>query len=299
MKYLNSYVDFVGESFESTPKVNAEDMKNINELVPKLIEVITGPEIAKDKYTKVGEFHFDGMPGKSGPWRASVRIWVGNDLPEAAAYYQTNDIHNPNDNHIVFQQKDLKDMYWMFVIWGYISGEHSVFAEYIKNFFIHEMIHAKDPDCNFDKINKSAPVTDPKAYYSSIHEFDAYSSAFLEAIERNVLLTLKEDKSSKKTLIKVLDNLSDFFSNYGKKQVRLLDETLDLFQGPAKRNFLQQIAKWGERFVRRTFNITLPKHMIDIFNGLNAVFHFNPKAHENFMSMFNQMVEDLKLKLEK
>ena len=132
-----------------------DEKDQVEKIIPKIIDIIKGPLISKDKYKEVGWINYqsaDKQPGK-------VFVYVGNDNPTAGGYFQTNDPKNPEDNIILIQQQPFFEYFinnTQFIPVGgimnaaakFLTGDENQGIEAVRRVLKHELIHAKDPAIN-------------------------------------------------------------------------------------------------------------------------------------------------------
>ena len=87
---------------EGIIQLTSKERDQIESLLPKIIDVITGPKLDSSKYEWVGIIYYEFADKTNG----KTEVFVSNDDPKSSGYFQTGDPNNPNDNEIV-----IMDMY--------------------------------------------------------------------------------------------------------------------------------------------------------------------------------------------
>jgi hypothetical protein len=269
-----------------TPK----ERDQIENIIPKIIDLIKGPQIKPNEYKQVDWIYYqfaDKTPG-------SVFVYVGNDKPESNGYFWTNDPKNPNDNVIVIQQNNFSH-YFGFISKAqkFLAGDEDVGIEYLRQTLKHELIHAKDPAMNQHYLKEPYDPNKIEVYYKSWAEFQTMTGQFLESIIAGVDRLLATDFSDKEAK-KVETALSEILNFFAGKSKNLSQDTFDFIQNTKSRNFFQRLIKNIENFT----GIHPTGNSLSIYLAyISAIKRYHPSAYNEFLKDLYKTIDQAKDKL--
>lgn len=272
---------------EGIISLTPEERSQVEDLIPDIIEAISGDYIGDNMQLEIGEI--DAISADKTPIK--VKIYVGNNLSlkNADGYYQTNDPKNPTDNQIVIQQfhfspyfkglsgLDLK-------LTKLATGNENVGLEKLRKVLKHELIHAKDPAENQHYSNRGYKSDDAEIYYKSWTEFQTMTGQFFEAITTGVDRALRLGMS-KDDILKALNNILQYYS--GKTKI-FNQEAKDFIQGTGKRNIFQSIIN---------FFTKLKSAIEDYAEFLFMIKKYNPEGYKEFLTDLYKTVDQAKDRL--
>ncbi len=303
MKFIKTFEKFKTDDdiayagyYDQTIKFSPEEYKQVDDLMPKIIEKIKGPIIPKDTKEIVGTIIYNTSPrvdpysseeySKKGEvYQAKCEIFVGNDNEGAYAYYDRYDRNNTEDNEIVIQQNAFRSAFKKNAFSEFFFGTNDKPQELVKATLLHELTHAKDPLCNHE-------YTSFDNYYSSPKEFQAFTNQFLALFESLIIKSLSGDSSQKNKdkINRILEDLEDWFVS--RQKGFLSGETLDFFHGQFKQNFLQKFAhKIASPFKRFLDNFTEIYLLFTLNNNMNKIFNNSDGSYNYFLNKFVELKE--------
>ena len=272
---------------EGTISLTPEERSQVEDLIPDIIEAISGGYIGDNRQLEIGEI--DALSADKTPIK--VKIFVGNNLSlkNADGYYQTNDPKNPTDNLILIQQfhyapyfkglsgLDLK-------LTKIATGNENIGLEKLRKVLKHELIHAKDPAENQHYSNRGYNSDNAEIYYKSWTEFQSMTGQFFEAITTGVDRALRLGMS-KDDILKALNNILQYYS--GKTKI-FNQEAKDFIQGSGKRNIFQSLIN---------FFTNLKSAIEDYAGYLSMIKKYNPEGYKEFLTDLYKTVDQAKDKL--
>ena len=272
---------------EGTISLTPEERSQVEDLIPDIIEAISGGYIGDNRQLEIGEI--DALSADKTPIK--VKIFVGNNLSlkNADGYYQTNDPKNPTDNLILIQQfhyapyfkglsgLDLK-------LTKIATGNENIGLEKLRKVLKHELIHAKDPAENQHYSNRGYNSDNAEIYYKSWTEFQSMTGQFFEAITTGVDRALRLGMS-KDDVLKALNNILQYYS--GKTKI-FNQEAKDFIQGSGKRNIFQSLIN---------FFTNLKSAIEDYAGYLSMIKKYNPEGYKEFLTDLYKTVDQAKDKL--
>jgi hypothetical protein len=266
------------------------ERQQVDKLVDKIIEALDElDEISPDDFIKIGPIGYklsDGSDGVS-------YVYLGNDEPTLAAYYQSKDKKNLRDNYIVVQQGPFKSLMLPGKVYGKLTGDKNILKQSIKSALTHELIHAKDPAMNHHELKQKYDTNKPELYYSTWTEFQAMTGQFFEAIITGVDKALK----SKKDKQSILDALNDILNFYSGKNNSMSQNTIDFIQDTGKRNIFQSLIKHTENFITKVIGLKVP-NLLDIYGRyINYIKEYNPEGYKEFLKDLYKTVDEAKSKV--
>jgi hypothetical protein len=258
---------------EGTLTLTPEERQQVEDMLPKIIKVISGGYVGDNRQLEIGEI--DALSADKTPIK--VKIFVGNNLnlKRADGYYQTNDPKNPTDNLILIQQfhftpyftglsgLDLK-------LTKFATGNENVGIEKLRKVLKHELIHAKDPAENQHYSNRGYKSDNDEIYYKSWTEFQTMTGQFFEAITTGVDRALRLGMS-KDDILKALNNILQYYSG---KTKSFNQEAKDFIQGSGKRNIFQSLIN---------FFTNLKSAIEDYAGYLTMIKKYNPEGYKEFL----------------
>jgi len=227
---------------ESRIKLSKLENYQIDELLPKIVKVIKGPELGKDESVYVGSITYI----YSGYSRSAVaRVYVKNGRSNSDAYFQrAEDVIDKSE--IVIQQTPFKRRYFQGntgeKIVGKLIGKNAeaIGLTDLRDTLVHELVHAKDPSGNVFHAKPEADFNkDPLGYFGNKSELEAMSSAVYNFIETEVDKVL-DISDNVKDLRKLLNILKDILLVFSGKSKKFENETYDFFNRSHNRNFIQK-----------------------------------------------------------
>lgn len=272
---------------EGIISLTPEERNQVEDLIPDIIEAISGDYIGDNRQLEIGEI--DALSADK--THIKVKIFVGNNLSlkHADGYYQTNDPKNPTDNLILIQQfhfapyfkglsgLDLK-------LTKIATGNENIGLEKLRKVLKHELIHAKDPAENQHYSNRGYKSDNAEVYYKSWTEFQTMTGQFFEAITTGVDRALRLGMS-KDDILKALNNILQYYS--GKTKI-FNQEAKDFIQGSGKRNIFQSIIN---------FFTKLKSAIEDYAEFLSMIKKYNPEGYKEFLIDLYKTVDQAKDRL--
>lgn len=272
---------------EGIISLTPEERNQVEDLIPDIIEAISGGYIGDNRQLEIGEI--DALSADKTPIK--VKIFVGNNLSlkHADGYYQTNDPKNPTDNLILIQQfhfapyfkglsgLDLK-------LTKIATGNENIGLEKLRKVLKHELIHAKDPAENQHYSNRGYKSDNAEVYYKSWTEFQTMTGQFFEAITTGVDRALRLGMS-KDDILKALNNILQYYS--GKTKI-FNQEAKDFIQGSGKRNIFQSIINFFTKF---------KSAIEDYAEFLSMIKKYNPEGYKEFLTDLYKTIDQAKDRL--
>jgi len=279
---------------EGAITLTPEERDQIEKILPKVIDIIKGPQIPSSEYKKVDWIYYKFADKTSG----QVYVYVGNDSPKSGAYFQTNDPKNPNDNIIVVQQNS----YAKFFNTGnkirkFLTGEENQGIEDLRKTLKHQLIHAKDPGLNQHKLKEPYDSEKEEIYYKSWTEFQPMTGQFFDAIISKVDDRIKNDTSDENIRIIefVLKNILDFFAG---KEKNLYQPTVDFIQDTKSRNFFQRMFQKLEYDLHRMGIKKYPGNVLNTYvYYINKIKKYHPEAYNEFLKDLYKVIDQAKDKI--
>jgi hypothetical protein len=269
--------------------LTADETRQIEEMIPGIIDAIKGGWISKNDYKEVGQINYESADKTPG----SVKIYIANDYPNAGGYFQTNDPKNSNDNAIVIQQ-GAYDKYFTNID-GLINKTHKILTgdenagiESLRRTLKHELIHAKDPARNQYRSNWSI-VADSNLWVATYTSGDGKrTKSFKFKSEDEAISFVKQqqlksydpndpqnyykswtefqtmtgqffevivaginriDVSTIENVKKIEIALSEILNFFSGKSTEFSQETYDFIQNTQSRNLFQKLIKSTENFI--------------------------------------------------
>jgi len=242
---------------------------SIEYIVPMVTEVLSGEYLGDGQFKYITTIYTKSADGEN----IGIGIGVGNNVnePGALAYYLSNDKKNHYDNVIVFQQFNFVP-FFKGPIYNELKsgGNEKVGEELIRTCFIHELIHARDPNSNHKFDNEPYSKTIQSIYFKSWREFKAITGQFLEAISSGV------DRSynlviNKNNLLDALDNILEVYAG---KESEFNQNAIDFIQGHSIK-----------------LNSAIMNHYAD---NLKMIKIHNPKGYNKFLKDLYKTIEEAK-----
>ena len=256
-------------------KLSSEDMKQIDAVVPMLVDALSGEYLGDGKYKHITGIISNSVDGTN----TVTNIYIGNNLNEkvlnAYAFYATNDKRNPFDNIIIFQQFNFIKFFSGRQYWDEFKSEggENIGIELVRKNLIHELIHAKDPNSNHKFDDEEYSKTIESIYYKSWKEFKAITGQFLNTISSNI------DRNYNIDVDKILDALDNILEVYAGKVKNFNQNALDLIQGSLiKSNY----------FVANSY-----------IAGIIMVRTHNPAGYKRYLRELYKTIEALKTTINK
>ena len=254
-------------------KLSSEDMKQIDAVVPMLVDALSGEYLGDGKYK-----HITGIISNSADGTNTItNIYIGNNLDELNTYaiYATNDKRNPFDNIIVFQQFNFIKFFSGRQYWDEFKSEggENIGIELVRKNLIHELIHAKDPNSNHRFDDEEYSKTIASVYYKSWKEFKAITGQFLNTISSNI------DRNYNIDVDKILDALDNILEVYAGKAKNFNQNAIELLQGSSIKS---------SYFVANSY----------IANIIMVRTH-NPEGYKRYLRELYKTIEALKITINK
>jgi len=272
-----------------------DERNQIEKMIPKIIDIISGPTIKENEYKEIGwiDYQFaDKTPG-------AVFVYIGNDDPKATAYFNTNDPNNPTDNSIVIQQKYFASYFanlggLVSKTQKFIAGDENTGIELLRQSLKHELIHAKDPARNHHFLKEPYDPNKKEVYYKSWAEFQTMTGQFLESIVAGVDRVLKNDLSENniKKIQIALSNILDFFAG---KTIKFNQEAIDFIQNTQSRNIFQKIIKKIEQVIDKDPVGTGALGIYALY--IAAIKRYHPEAYNEFLKDLYKVIDEAKDKV--
>jgi len=199
---------------------------SIEYIIPMVAEVLSGEYLGDGQFKYITTIYTKSADGEN----IGIGIGVGNNVnePDALAYYLSNDKKKHYDNVIVFQQFNFVP-FFKGPIYNELKseGNEKVGIELIRSCFIHELIHARDPNSNHKFDDEPYSKTIKSIYYKSWKEFKGITGQFLEAISSGI------DRSYNLGMNKnnILDALDNILKVYAGKEINFNQNAVDFIQG--------------------------------------------------------------------
>jgi hypothetical protein len=286
---------------EGTLQLTSDERRQVEEILPNIVDVVSGKYLGDNNGVKVGVIKFtsaDGTPGE-------VEIIVGNDLSHSGAggYFQTNDPKNPTDNRILIQQVAYQPYFNIIgKTYSTLTGDKNTGIEELRGVLKHELIHAKDPARNQYRLKEPYDPSKEEVYFKSWAEFQTMTGQFFEAITTGVDRILEQDPSEKniKKIEKALKNILDFYSGKititGKEM--LSQDTADFIQNTGKRNIFQSLIKFAENTLNTLAGAKLQPNALDVYvYYINQIKKYNPEGYKEFLTDLYKTIDAAKDKV--
>ena len=273
---------------EGTIQLTSDERRQVDDMLPKIINIIAGNYLGDNRQREVGEFN--GISADKSPIK--VKIFVGNDMSEknANGYYKTKDKKNPNDNIIMIQQFQYTKYFKGFGgldtdFTKMMTGNENPGIDSLRKTLTHELIHAKDPALNHQFLKEPYDHRD-EVYYKSWTEFQTMTGQFFEAITTSVDRAVKL-KMTKEEILSALDSILQFYSG---KQTTFNQNAKDFIQGSGKRTAFQSLVN---KFTQYSSSLdTYASYILMIKK-------YNPGGYKEFLTDLYKTVDDAKDKTKK
>ncbi len=279
---------------EGTLILTQEERYQVEKILPKVIDIIKGPQIDSKEYKKVDWIYYqfaDKTPGQ-------VYIYVGNDKPNAGGYFQTNDPKNPTDNYIVIQQNNYSKYFGIgSKIRKTLTGQENQGIELLRSVIKHELIHAKDPAKNHHYLKEPYDSSKAEIYYKSWTEFQTMTGQFLEAIVSRIDNILRQDPSDKniRNIEFALKNILQYFAG---KDKNLYQPTVDFIQNTRNQNYFQKLLQKAEYDL---ISLGVLKYKGNALNSymyyINQIKKYHPEAWNEFLKDLYKTIDQAKDKI--
>lgn len=317
---------------EGIIQLTSDERNQIEDMIPKIIDIIQGPPISSGEYKQVDWINYQFADETLG----KAFVYVGNDNPKASGYFSTKDPKNPNDNVIVIQQNAYLK-YFNILSKGYsaITGDKNQGIEILRKTLKHELIHAKDPALNKylpqwdikkegdlwlaiyksgdDKRTKSFKFKteeeaaawinkkqlekynpdDYKVYYKSWEEFQTMTGQFFESIVTGVNRILSKNPSDE-NIKKIEKSLNEILNFYSGKSKQISQSTIDFIQDTDKRNAFQNIMKITTDSVLQVLGVNVSNSLETYIQYLNLIKQFNPEGYKEFLKDLYKTIDQAK-----
>lgn len=285
---VENKLTFQSKLEEGVIQLTPDERSQIEEMIPRIIDVIEKKYIKPDQFEGIGYINFisaDKNPGK-------VYVWVGNDMPSANGYYHQKDPKDLNDNYIVMQQNSYSP--YFNVLWNTYSnfiGDKNMGIELLRKTLKHELIHAKDPAINqhvSPLTYKNYDSSKPELYYKSWIEFQTMTGQFFESITTGVDRIMKSDPSEE-NIRKIETALNDILNFYSGKSKTIKQETIDFIQDSGSRNIFQKLFKFVNDIVLGNQNA-----LYDYIDYIHAIKKYHPEAYNEFLKDLYKTIDQCK-----
>jgi hypothetical protein len=319
--------------------LTADETRQIEEMIPYIIDTIKGEHLNRRLEKKVGQINYESADKTPG----TVTVYVTNDQYGGMGYHQTNDPKNPNDNVIKIQQK--KYYKYFTNIGGFINktyktltGDENVGIENLRITLKHELIHAKDPAINqyrsnwsieekdnlwvatytsgdgkrtksfkfksedeaINFYNQQDSNNDIQSYYKSWAEFQTMTGQFFEAIVAGIN---RIDVSTVENVKKIEIALTEILNFFSGKSTEFSQETYDFLQNTQSRNYFQKLIKDTETFIVKsgfTFGNKPTESALDIYMAyIDSIKTYNPEGYKEFLKDLYKLIDIVKDQLNK
>ena len=270
-------------------KLSYKERQQVEEMLPKIIKVISGKDLGYDNFKKIGVIDGVLADNKS---RVSTTIYVGNDsnpdLKDANGYFNRKSRLDLSDNMVLITQRKFTKYFKGIFKFGFdmykkLSGVENYGLELLRKTLKHELIHSKDPKMNQYYIQDKSYNKDLKSYFGSKTEFPPMTGQFLEAIifavDRAYNMGMEKD-----TVLSALNNLEMFYAG---KVKYLSTEAWDFIGGDKTRNELQDLVKKMFYDIKlivydiTKITFTSPIEIYDYY--LKMIKQHNPKGYNKFL----------------
>lgn len=290
---------------EGSIRLTPSERQQVEEMLPKIIEVISGKDLGYDNFVKVGVI--DGILADN-KHKISTTIYVGNDSrpehKESLGYFNRNNKLDLSDNIVVIIQRQFTKYFkgvfkFGFDMYKKLSGVENYGLERLRLTLKHELIHSKDPKRNQYYVQDKSIKNDEKSYYGSKAEFTTMTGKFLEAIivgvDRAYNMGMKKDN-----LLSALDSIEMFYSG---KENYLNNDAQDFIGGDKTGNELQNLARrmfYDIKLIiydRTKFWLQSPIEAYDAY--LKMIKKHNPKGYNKFLrELYKTIIEARKKTIE-
>lgn len=256
-------------------KLSSEDMKQIDVVVPMLVDALSEEYLGDWKYKHIIQIITNSADGTNVVTNIYVGNNLNNDLLNSYAFYYTKDKTNPFDNIIVFQQFNFIKFFRGRQYWDEFKSEggENIGIELVRKNLIHELIHAKDPNSNHKFDDEEYSKTIESIYYKSWKEFKAITGQFLNTIssniDRNYNLDVDKDK--------ILDALDNILKVYAGNIKNFNQNAIELLQGS---------------FIKSSYFVA-NSYIADII----MVKAHNPKGYNKLLRELYKTIETLRLNI--
>jgi hypothetical protein len=274
---------------EGTIQLTSDERRQVDAMLPKIINMIAGDYLGDNKMFLVGEFN--GISADKSPIK--VKIYVGNDMnyKNASGYHQANDRKNPDDNFILIQQFQFSKYFKGFGgldtdFTKIMTGNENPGIDDLRSTLIHELIHAKDPAVNHRYLKEPYDFDKKEVYYKSWKEFQTMTGQFFEAITTSVDRAVKL-KMTKEEILSALDSILQFYSG---KQTTFNQNAKDFIQGSGKRTAFQSLVN---KFTQYSSSLNTYASYILMIKK------YNPEGYKEFLTDLYKTVDDAKDKTKK
>lgn len=296
---------------EGTIQLTSDERNQIEEMIPKIIEVIKNWKVdfsdgaLKKEKVLIGTIDYqlaDKSPGK-------VTVYVNNDddYSKASGLFYKNDPKNLTDNVIVIR---------VGLFYGYFSpayrspfalarkgyeiltGDKNAGIEELRQVLKHELIHAKDPALNHYFLKEPYDSEREEIYYKSWAEFQTMTGQFFESITTGVdrIIDKGLDNEEVKKIEKVLNEILNFYAG---KSKTLSQDVIDFIQDTGKRNVFQSLIKWAENELSSITRTRIRSSLDAYIAYINKIKQYNPEGYKEFLKDLYKTIDQAKDKVNK
>jgi hypothetical protein len=289
---------------EGSIRLTYKERQQVEEMLPKIIEVIGGEDLGAGNYKEIGVI--DGVLANGDFLKTTIYVGVDTrkNLKNAGGYFQRMIPHDLTDNYIVVQQRSFSKYFkgiskFQYDIEKELLGNENMGIEELRSLLVHELIHSKDPKLNQYTTKKDKYGYDIKTYYNSRAEFVTMTGQFFESILTGVDSSYKLNKT-KEQIMDALNNILMVYS--GKKRI-FNQNAKDFIQGSKNRTEFQDIINKPVNF----FNIPIYLKFLDTKNNLihgtaidtynyflKMVKKYNPKEYNRFLRELYRTINEAK-----
>jgi hypothetical protein len=218
---------------EGSIRLTYKERQQVEEMLPKIIEVIGGEDLGAGNYKEIGVI--DGVLANGDFVKTTIYVGVDPRNKGAAGYFHRMNTHDLTDNIIVVQQKSFSKYFKEFS--KYDNETKRFIIQLLRKTLVHELIHSKDPKENQYTPKKDKYGYDKESYYGSRTEFVTMTGQFFEAILSGVDSSYK----LKKTKEQILDALNNILMVYSGKEKIFNQNAKDFIQGNKNRTIFKEI----------------------------------------------------------
>ena len=286
---------------EGTLILTPDERQQVEAMLPKLIELISDPELAPLGYHKsAGTLKYKFADGDDG----EASVGVGTFEPtNARGIFITNDPKNRTDNFILIQQAEFQKYFpsSKFAqkdqeLYRALSGKVNTGIERLRQVLKHEIIHAKDPALNHHYLKEPYSNTGNELYYKSWTEFQTMTGQFFESLISGTdrVLSGTNTADDLKRIESALSNILQYFAG---KTKTLSIKTAEFIEGTGSKNIFQKIFN----FVNSIATFNLPKSsdfaLSEYVGYLQLIKQHNPEGYKEFLKDLYKTIKSIEEKV--
>jgi hypothetical protein len=279
---------------EGSIRLTYKERQQVEEMLPKIIEVIGGEDLGAGNYKEIGVVR--GVLANGNFLKTTVYVGVNIEAETAMGYFQRNKPYDLTDNIVVIQQRSYAKYFKEFS--KYDNETKRFIIQLLRKTLVHELIHSKDPNLNqYSRENEKYLPDKEEIYFGSRTEFVTMTGQFFEAILSGVDSSYK----LKKTKEQILDALNNILMVYSGKEKIFNQNAKDFIQGNKNRTIFKEIINNIVDFLNKPIFADNPAPVVVNNTAietyayyLKMIKKYNPKDYNRFLRELYKTINEAK-----